>query len=217
MKRIALSVLWALFCSGALFSQIPLVTTVQIIKAEDARRYDAGFERLMRSPNAEARRRAALAAGRIGDARAVPLLATLLESDPSEPVRAMAAFALGEIESVAAADAILKALDPKVPGAVRARAIEAAGKIAAANAKSEKAKALSAAIANSLRQEFKESSVGFARLSLTAVLRARPTGAEEVVRQYLSFTDPNVVADALNTLARLRAKNANRDARDLLA
>ncbi|MEQ1765474.1 MAG: peptidylprolyl isomerase, partial [Pyrinomonadaceae bacterium] len=55
-----------------------------------------------------------------------------------------------------------------------------------------------------------------ARLALTAALRARPAGAEENVRFFLSHTDPGVVSDALNTLSRLRAKNANRDARDLL-
>jgi cyclophilin family peptidyl-prolyl cis-trans isomerase/HEAT repeat protein len=37
------------------------------------------------------------------------------------------------------------------------------------------------------------------------------------VRKFLAYTDPDIVSTALNTLARLRAKNANKDARDLLA
>ena len=49
---------------------------------------------------------------------------------------------------------------------------------------------------------------------LTAALRARPSGAEENIRFFLSHTDPGVVSDALNTLSRLRAKNANRDYAD---
>jgi cyclophilin family peptidyl-prolyl cis-trans isomerase/HEAT repeat protein len=51
---------------------------------------------------------------------------------------------------------------------------------------------------------------------LTAALRSRPDGAADVVLPFLAYSDPNIIADALNTLARLRAKNANHDARDLL-
>jgi cyclophilin family peptidyl-prolyl cis-trans isomerase/HEAT repeat protein len=198
-----------------------LTTHVQIVKAEDARRYDSVVENLMKSPDASVRKRAVLAAGRIGDEAAIAILSKLLESDGSTDVRAMAAFALGEIESIKGADVILKTLnDSNAPDAIRARAVEAAGKIAAANASDERAKLLAAAVSNSLDLEFKKSSApstSVIRLGLTAVLRARPAGADEGVRRYLSFTDPNIVADALNTLTRLRAKNANRDARDLLS
>ena len=225
MNKILLPLL-LLAASLSVSSQVPINVQIQILKAEDARRYDSVLEKLMRSPNADVRTRAALAAGRIDNDAAIPALATLLETDTSEKTRALAAFAIGEIESVKGADVILKTLGSQaetqavasVP--VKARAVEAAGKIAAANAKDEKAKALADAILNVLsNEESKRSdpSVDVIRLGLTAVLRARPAGGEEIVRKFLAYTDPNIVADALNTLARLRAKNANRDARDLLA
>jgi cyclophilin family peptidyl-prolyl cis-trans isomerase/HEAT repeat protein len=208
---------------------------IQVLKAEDARRYDATVEKLMSSPNAEIRKRAALAAGRIGKEEAIPALVRMLENDPITDVRTMAAFALGEIESINAADAVLKALSG--PGAVATgdlrkrplatvpgsdtlpRLLEAAGKIAAANPKDERSKLLGEAVVNVLKAEREKMSMDMEvlRLGLTAVLRARPAGAEDTVREFLSYTDPAVVADALNALARLRAKNANRDARDLLA
>src|SRR5438552_17354522 len=96
--------------SSAAAAQVPMTAAVQILKAEDARRYDSTLEDLMKSPNADVRKRAALAAGRIGNEAAISVLASLLGNDPSSDVRAMAAFALGEIESIKAADAILAAL-----------------------------------------------------------------------------------------------------------
>ena len=105
-------------------------------------------------------------------------------------------------------------------GQVSARLVEAAGKIAAANPKDPKSKQLGAAVLKLLEAQQKAGSAQDAemiRLGLAAVLRARPDGAAEVVRPFLAYSDPNIVADALNTLARLRAKNANRDACDLLA
>ena len=198
---------------------------VAILKAEDERRYDPAISGILSGRYDETSIiRALLAAGRIGDERAVPALAQKLSS-ANPKVAAVAAFALGEIESIAAADAILQRIGEteraQIPGQAtfdnRGRLAEAAGKIAAANAKDPKAKQLSDAIAFVLAAEKeRQTSVETIRLALTAALRARPAGSEENIRFFLSHTDPNVVADALNTLARLRAKNANRDARDLL-
>jgi len=211
-------------------AQVPIATHIQLLKAEDSRRYDAVLENLMKSPNAAVRVRAALAAGRIGDAAAVPALVKLL-NDRSEKVREMAAFALGETESIDAADAVRIALGEtaraQMPGAetanVRGRLVEAAGKIVAANAQHAKAKPLGEVIKLVLISEHAKTEAAKGdrpfetiRLALTAALRARPTGADEVIRPFLAYTDPGVVSDALNTLSRLRAKNANRDARDLL-
>jgi cyclophilin family peptidyl-prolyl cis-trans isomerase/HEAT repeat protein len=202
-------------------AQVPMATHVEILEAEDARRYDTVLEKLIDSPDLLVRHRAALAAGRIGDERALPALIELLENEAAINTAAMAAFAIGEIESLSGADAILKTLaDSTTPKEVTARALEAAGKIAAANAKDEKAKQLGAAVVRVLETEFakrSEPNVQVIRLGLTAVLRAQPEGADETVRKFLSYTDSNIVADALNTLARRRAKNANREARDLLA
>jgi cyclophilin family peptidyl-prolyl cis-trans isomerase/HEAT repeat protein len=199
---------------------------IAILKAEDARRYDKTIADLLKSPNETVRVRAALAAGRIGDDAAVPVLSTMLERDRSTKAREMAAFALGEIESLKAADVILRLIGEtgkaQLPGVVdhdnRGRLAEAAGKIAAANPKDAKAKDLGQAIVFTLEAERNKSvqNTETIRLALTAALRARPPGSEEVVRKFLAHTNPAIVADALNTLARLRGKNANRDARDLL-
>src|SRR6478672_2522178 len=79
-------------------AQVPLNTQVVILKSEDARAYGKTLETLMASPNAQVRSRAALAAGRIGDERALTALSGLLKKGDTN-VRAMAAFAIGEIES----------------------------------------------------------------------------------------------------------------------
>lgn len=224
MKIAITALLCLLSIAGAAFTQIPVSTQIAILKAEDARRYDASLEELLKSSSEQVRIRAALAAGRIGNAAAVPALVRML-NDRSEKVREMAAFALGETESIEAADAIRITLGEtaraQIPGSeaanVRGRLVEAAGKIAAANTQHEKAKELGEAIKFILAAEKERpTSVETTRLALTAALRARPAGAEENIRFFLSHTDPGVVSDALNTLARLRAKNANRDARDLL-
>ena len=225
-RKLIVSLAWIVLCvSWGINAQVPVDVHVRILKAEDARRYDAELERLITGNSAEpVLVRAMLAAGRIGDERAVPALSQRLRSG-SPGVAAMAAFALGETESIKAADAIMQAIGEtgraSVPGRAtfdnRGRLAEAAGKIAAANSKDPKAKDLAQAIVFVLAAEKERpSSPETIRLALTAALRARPAGAEENVRFFLSHTDPNVVADALNTLARLRAKNANRDARDLL-
>jgi cyclophilin family peptidyl-prolyl cis-trans isomerase/HEAT repeat protein len=195
---------------------------MQIVKAEDARRFEKTLEDLLKDSRPDVRTRAALAVGRIGDERAIPFLSPLLEKGTVKECET-AAFAIGEIESAKGADSILKAIENSGSeglASIRARLLEAAGKIAAANPKDERSKALGAAIVKALEGELAQGrtpSPQTIRLGLTAVLRARPTGAEGTVRKFLAFTDPNIVADALNTLTRLRAKNANRDARDLLA
>jgi cyclophilin family peptidyl-prolyl cis-trans isomerase/HEAT repeat protein len=222
MKRLAFIALATFLLVGSLSSQVPLSTGIQILKAEDARRYDLALQKLMTSPNAAIRERAALAAGRIGDNKAVGALRELLERDPSESVRTMAAFAIGEVESINGADAILKVLaaNSQVPVAVLARAVEAAGKIAAANAKDDKAKALGSAILKVLRSQASSpspSDTTVVRLGLTALLRAKPDGADAVVAKFLVETDARLRADAGNTLTRLKAKNASDQLRKLLA
>lgn len=216
-KLLFASLLFAICFSVAAFAQIPVETLVQISRAEDELRFDKTLEELLKNSDAKIRTRAALAAGRIGDERAVPALAALLENDKDETVRAMAAFALGEIESIEGADAIYKVLsNAKNHPSVRARAAEAAGKIAAANAKDEKAKTLGKAVLETLAFEDRKRSASYdnvIELALTAVLRARPEGAETVVAEFARAYTPEIRASALNTLARLRAKNANERAR----
>ncbi|MCA1637466.1 MAG: peptidylprolyl isomerase [Acidobacteria bacterium] len=108
MKKILIICLAVLFCFTVqtTFAQIPIQVLVQISKAEDELRYDKRLEDLMMNPNEKIRERAALAAGRIGNERAVPMLTNLLLND-AEDIRATAAFAFGEIESIKATDTIL--------------------------------------------------------------------------------------------------------------
>ena len=74
-----------------------------MLAAEDAREYPArAFGRAVVAPDSLVRRVAALAAGRIGDPRATPLLVPLL-SDPDSTVRVAAAFALGLLRDDGAA------------------------------------------------------------------------------------------------------------------
>ncbi len=219
MKKI-LTICFALLVCFAVpsFAQIPTTVAVQIVKAEDERRFDKTLEDLMKNPNAQVRLRAALAAGRIGDERAVPMLTNLLEND-SDAVRATAAFAIGEVESIKGADAILKTLkDEKVAPEIRARAVEAAGKIAAANAKDGKSKELGDAILDVLDAETKKPKADklTVMLGLTAVLRAKPEEGDFVAAKFLTNIDPRLRADAANTLSRLRAKNAVEQFRAML-
>lgn len=198
---------------------------LRVVKAEDARRFDVELEGLLRDRSDAVRRRAALAAGRIGDERAIEPLARLLSGDGSADVRAMAAFSLGEIESIKAADAVLAGLkNASTPDAVRARLTEAAGKIAAANAgpanaRNAKAVELGEAILDVLEAEEARQDKQHREtvlLGLTAALRARPEGTDTVAALFLTNLNAQVRADAANTLARIRAKNANTALRAML-
>jgi cyclophilin family peptidyl-prolyl cis-trans isomerase/HEAT repeat protein len=203
--------------------QIPTATHIAILKAEDARRYDKTLENLLRSPNPRVRTRAAIAAGRIGNASAVPALIGLLVKDPSGEVREAAAFALGEIESGDAIDGILRSIrqEPRGLSVPVPRIVEAAGKIAAANATHAKASELREAVLNTLERESDRETIV---LGLTAALRAAPRDAKRerpdrtdvVVAKFLTHADPSIRADAANTLTRVRAKNANEVLRTML-
>src|SRR6185503_9782676 len=84
-----------LFSTGLAQKQ-PIAVT--IMQAEDERRWSDDLMQLLSNPSPVVRKRAALAAGRIGDEGAVKSLSNVLERDTDTSVRAMAAFALGEIE-----------------------------------------------------------------------------------------------------------------------
>lgn len=218
MKKILFAGFAALFFSFTLFAQMPTTILVSIVKAEDERRYDKTLADLLNSADEKIRVRAALAAGRIGDDKAIPSLVNLLEKD-SAAVRATAAFALGEIESAKASNAILKNLgDEKTAPDVRARLTEAAGKIAAANPKDAKTVELGEAILDVLDAESKKSKPDRSTvlLGLTAILRARPEEGEVVAAKFLTNMDARVRGDAANTLSRIRAKNANEPLRAML-
>jgi cyclophilin family peptidyl-prolyl cis-trans isomerase/HEAT repeat protein len=201
---------------------IPTNILLRIIRAEDQRRWDDNLKSLLSDKDPKVRKRAALAAGRIGDERAVPALGEMLRGDTNSEVRQIAAFSLGEIESPAGADALIAVLnDTKEPSEVRARAVEALGKIAAALPEPEKdrRRVYGAAILDTLRFEAGRRSrpdTLTILLGLTAVLRAKPEGAASVIMPFLGYADPRIIADALNTMARLRLKDNNDEVRALL-
>lgn len=195
---------------------------LQIVRAEDERRWDSDLRNLFRARNANVRARAALAAGRIGDVAAVRDLTTLLDKDSEDEVRAMAAFALGEIESPLASDALVASLrKDNRNSSTHARVVEALGKISGALPKEQAAPAqeLAAAILNALQHENRTRSASdpfTILLGLTAVLRAKPANAGPVVAEFLRYSDPRIRADAANTLARLKLKDGNDALRKML-
>ncbi len=193
---------------------------ISIMKAEDQLRFDKVLEDLLKSPNPIERTRAALAAGRIGDEKAIPFLIEMTETDRSAKAREMAVFALGEIESIKGADAVLAVLKNKgFPDIIRARTIESAGKIAAANAKDEKSKELGKAILDVLEEEdtrAEKQSRDIILLGITAALRAKPDETDKTVGKFLTNSDARIRADAANALARLRSKNYNETFRAML-
>lgn len=202
---------------------VPTEVILKIVRAEDERRWDNDLGVLLFDKDARVRERAALAAGRIGDERAVASLTALLQTDAEENVRAMAAFALGETEAAAGAAALSDVAEKaKETSEVRARALEALGKIVAALPKADEVRgqALGQIILKTLDNELKrvpKPSRAVVLLGLTAALRARPTGAGLIVAKFLSSGDARVRADAANTLARLRAKDGLEQLRALLS
>ena len=209
---------------------LPQATLIQIMKAEDERRWDDSLKSLLSGNDPAVRKRAALAAGRIGVEAAVPVLAEMLLQDREAEVREMAAFALGEIESAGGAYALVTVVkDPNKPA--RARSVEALGKIAAGLAgatttqpgadkqEDDRLDLIKAAILEALRFEDSRRSNPdrlAILLGLTAVLRTRPHGAGPLVAKFLDYSDRLIVATALNTMARLRMKDANDRVRQLL-
>lgn len=105
-----------------------LETLARILTLEDSRSLgDGAIQGFLQHEDAAVRRRAALAAGRIGDPLAVPRLMQRLK-DPEAEVRRAAAFALGLMGDAEGAPALLAALDDP-DAATRGRASEALGRI----------------------------------------------------------------------------------------
>lgn len=202
---------------------VPDELLLQIVRAEDERRWSAELAGLFSDKRAAVRVRAALAAGRIGDERAVSSLSILLVNDKSAAVRAMAAFGLGETESPAAADPLLAALRRGGDDAasVRARVLEALGKVGAAlpEQSAERKRAIGEAILNALSLEAQP---GIKRQrdvvlkGLTAMLRVRPENGGAVIAQFLTDADARIRADAGNALTRLKAKEGGDQLRAML-
>jgi cyclophilin family peptidyl-prolyl cis-trans isomerase/HEAT repeat protein len=210
-------------------------TMLRILRAEDERRWDPTLSMLLSVAYPIGRKRAALALGRIGDERALPDLIESLKAERDLDVRQMCAFAIGEIESTTGADALIAVLeDTNQPAVMRARAIEGLGKIgavllsntassgdqtAAPKVEDKTLIKIRLAILDALRFESGRRAMpdrATVLLGLTAALRVRPEAAGPVIVRFLSSSDPRIVADALNAMARLRLKDDNDRVRQLL-
>ena len=102
-----------------------------VLAAEDSRNFQpALFRSALVAPDSVVRRLAALAAGRIGDPRATPLLVPIL-SDPDSTVRVAAAFAMGLIRDTAGARPLMDRITglPALDGPTAQEAITALAKI----------------------------------------------------------------------------------------
>ena len=200
---------------------VPKPILLRILQAEDERRWDKDLEALVNDPQPIIRKRAILAAGRIGDENAVSVIASRLDKETTADLQSIAAFALGEIESAAAIDVLIAHVGNRNDAQVRGRAVEALGKIAAVIPKTEEARGNEAkqAILKALEFEAGRRSASDKEvilLGLTAALRARSEGAGKVIAQFLTYRDPQIRGDAANALARLRAKDGNEQLRKLL-
>jgi cyclophilin family peptidyl-prolyl cis-trans isomerase/HEAT repeat protein len=113
----------------------------RILELEDRRSLGGGeLERLLADGDRGVRRRAALAAGRVGSRALVPALLERM-NDTEPEVRQMAAFALGLVGDTRATERLVAALqDPETM--VRARAAEALGRAGGAGAGRELARFL---------------------------------------------------------------------------
>jgi cyclophilin family peptidyl-prolyl cis-trans isomerase/HEAT repeat protein len=209
-----------LVSAGLIYGQVPLPILLRITQAEDERRWDNELRDLLSHRDAAIRKRAALAAGRIGNENSVSVLAGLMKQDPDPSVRAMAAFALGEVESLTAADALVDVVkNGNERGELRARALEALGKIAGALPPEQQARQreLGAVIRQALEVESTPSGNQLTvLLGLTAALRSRTTDAGPTIAKFLNSSDVRIRSDAANALARLRLKDGNEQLKKLL-
>ena len=101
-----------------------------VLAAEDARQWQPElFQRALLAPDSVVRRTAALAAGRIGDLRATPLLLRVLDQ-PDSTVRVAAAFGLGLLRDSAAIEPLIQRLTglPPLDTATAAEAVTAIAK-----------------------------------------------------------------------------------------
>ncbi len=217
---IVLMLVSAGFSVGLAQGQVPLSILLLITQAEDERRWDKPMSDLLSHRDAAVRKRAALAAGRIGNEESVPALTNLLKQDADASVRAMAAFALGEVESATAADSLVAIIkSDKDRGEIRARALEALGKIAGALPADRQARQreLGAVIREALEVEATRSANQLTvLLGVTAALRSRPADTGPTLAKFLSSPDSRIRSDTANALARLRLKDGNEQLRKLL-
>jgi cyclophilin family peptidyl-prolyl cis-trans isomerase/HEAT repeat protein len=176
-----------------------------VLAAEDAREWQPElFQRALAAPDTMVRRIAALAAGRIGDLRATPLLVHLLD-EPDSTVRVAAAFALGLLRDSAAAEPLVARLTglPALDTASADEAVTALAKIGGRSASEFFASVVNGKVA--LTQ------VDPAPARDQMLLEAWRLGEDAPTAALLPFADDTTVTvrwRAVYSLARLRAPAA---------
>ena len=209
--RLVRVLLWG--CSGLL---LPLLAHAQghadveqiarVLAAEDAREWQPElFERSLLAPDSVVQRVAALAAGRIGDFRATPLLLRALEQ-PDSTVRVAAAFALGLLRDSAAVQPLIQRLTgpPPLDSATSAEVITALAKIGGPSTAEFFAGALQGSV--TLSQADPEPVLS------QILLEAWRLGADAPARALLPFADDTAQAKrwrAVYSLSRLKSPEAS--------
>ncbi|MGH7505692.1 MAG: HEAT repeat domain-containing protein, partial [Longimicrobiales bacterium] len=117
--------------TSVILDESSIAAIAELLRMEDRRLLDSvRISGLLSHPEPQVRGRAALAAGRIGDRRATPLLVAAL-SDSSAFVRASGAFALGELgdSSAAVIDALATLVQSETQDSVAVEAVGALGRL----------------------------------------------------------------------------------------
>lgn len=176
-----------------------------VLAAEDARDWQPDlFQRALLAPDSLVRRTAALAAGRIGDLRATPLLLRVLDQ-PDSTVRVAAAFALGLLGDSTAVEPLIQRLTglPPLDTATANEAVTALAKIGGKRTADFFASALGGKIA--LSQADPSPALG------QMLLESWRLGQDAQAASLLPFADDTVREvqwRALYSLGRLRSPEA---------
>jgi cyclophilin family peptidyl-prolyl cis-trans isomerase/HEAT repeat protein len=190
---------------GAAQEQTAVEQLAPILAVEDARDFQPDvLRRGLVASDSLVRRTAVLAAGRIGDLQATPLIVPLLV-DPDSTVRAAAAFALGLLRDSAAAGPLMDRLTglPALDGTTAAEAVTALGKIGGRTV----GEFFSGVLSGKVRLSQDDRRAAFAQV-LTESWRL---GADAPVTGLLPFTDdtnPATRLQAVYSLGRLQALEA---------
>jgi cyclophilin family peptidyl-prolyl cis-trans isomerase/HEAT repeat protein len=199
-------------CAGLLF---PAVAGAQeeavveqlapVLAAEDAREWQPDlFQRSLLAPDSMVRRVSAIAAGRIGDLRATPLLLRTLD-EPDSTVRVAGAFGLGLLRDTAAVQPLIQRLTglPPLDAPTAVEAITALAKIGGRRSADFFAAVLQGKVALSQADP--------APATSQILLETWRLGADAPADALLPFTSDSVPATrwrAVYSLGRLRAPAA---------
>lgn len=170
-----------------------------LLLMEDTRQLDlAALERIAASPNPELRLRAALAAGRIRDARGLPAVVRLL-ADPDTAVAASSAFALGVLGDTAAVPALVPLVTAERASVVPTVAGEAAGALGKLGTERGRA-----AVTGFLRSAFQDDSASrlAVRHALLASWKFPRTAGDPALLRWTESPDPELRWRAVFALTR---------------